>query len=144
MPEIHFSVLVLEDSILYDLPHIKEDVLNNGIIQQGVFCSHFAHIFHRHKARRNELMSPFGDVSQMLSLEVHNMPPIVGFPLTVVIVEHSKYFGVVGVFLKSIVSFIIDRFQVIELVDRLRTEIYQHPSQPFFFFFFTTSDARLA
>ena len=126
MLEIHFS-------ILYDLLHIKGDVSNNGIIQQGAVWSHFAHICHRNKTRRNEVMAHFGDVSQMLSLEVHNMPLIVGFPLTLSIGEHSKHFGVVRVFLKSIVSFIIDRFQVIELVGRLRIEIYQHPSHPYFF-----------
>ena len=43
--EIHFSVLVVEDSILYDLLYIKRDVLNNGIIQKSTFCSHSAQIF---------------------------------------------------------------------------------------------------
>ena len=46
------------------------------------------------------MMPHFGDVSQILSLEVHNMHLIVGFPLTLAIREHSKHFEVVGGLLK--------------------------------------------
>ena len=42
MPKVHFNVLVVEDGILYDLPHVKGDALNNSIVQQGAFGSHFA------------------------------------------------------------------------------------------------------
>ena len=69
----------------------------------------------------------------MFGLEMHRMPFTVGFPLTLVIGEHSKHFGVLGVFLKSIVSFIIDRFQMIKLVDRPHAKIYQFPSYSNFF-----------
>ena len=63
-------------------------------------------------------MPHFGDVSQMLSLKMRRMPLTIGFPLTLVIGEHSKHFDVVGFFLKSIVSFIIDSFQMINsLID---------------------------
>ena len=124
MPKVHFSVLVGEDNILYDLPHIKGDVLNNSIIQQGAFSRHFANISSRNEAGSDEVMPYFGDVSQMLGLEMHRMPLTVSLPLTLVISEHSMHFGVVGVFLKSIVSFIIDWFQMTKLVDRPRDEIY--------------------
>ena len=92
MLEVHFSVLVIEDGILYDLPQIKGDVLNNSIVQQDAFGSHFAYIGSRNEMGSDEVVPHFGDGGQMLGLEMHRMPLIVCFPLTLVISEHSKNF----------------------------------------------------
>ena len=35
MPKVHLSVLVVEDGILYDLSHIKGNILNDRVIQQA-------------------------------------------------------------------------------------------------------------
>ena len=63
MPKVHFSVLVVEDIILYDLPHFKGDVLNNSIVQQGTFGRHFINIGSWNEAGSDEVMPHFGDVS---------------------------------------------------------------------------------
>ena len=68
----------------------------------------------------------------MLGLEVHLMPLIVGHPLTLSIGKHSNHFRVVGGFLESKIGIFIDRLQVIELVDRLCTKVYQNPSYAHF------------
>ena len=75
----------------------------------------------------------FGDIGQVLGLEMHLMTLIVGFPLTLIIGEHSKYFEVVRVFLKSIVCFVVDWFQVIKLIDRPCVQIYQQAPHPYLF-----------
>ena len=130
MPEVHFSVLVVKDSILYDLPHIKGDVLNNRIVQQGALASHFAYVGSRNEVGSDEMVPLFGDIGQVLGHEMHRMPLTVGFPLTWTIGEQSKYFGVVRVFSKSIVCFVTNWFQVIKLVDRPCVEIYKTCPSP--------------
>ena len=56
MPGVHFSVLVVEDGILYDLLHIKGDVLNDIIVQQGALGRHFTYIGSQNKAGSDEVM----------------------------------------------------------------------------------------
>ena len=82
----------MEDGILYDFPHIEGDVLNNSIVQQGALGSHFTYIGNRNEAGSDEVMSHFRDIGQILGLEMHCMPLIVGFPLTLTINEHLKHF----------------------------------------------------
>ena len=64
----------MEDSSLYDLPHIKGDVLNNSIVQQGALGSHFAYVGSRNEARSDEMVPYFGDLDQVLGLKMHRMP----------------------------------------------------------------------
>ena len=117
----------MEDGILYDLPHIKGDVLNNSIVQQDELVSHFTYISSRNEVESDEVMQHFGDIGQVLGLEMPRMPLTVGFPLTLTIDEHSKHFEVVRIFLNSIVRFTSNRFQVIKLIDKPCVEIYQQP-----------------
>ena len=65
------------------------------------------------------MMPNLWDVCQILGHEVHYMPLIVGLPLTLSIGKHSNHFGVVWGFFESKIGILIDRLQVIELVDRL-------------------------
>ena len=95
MPEVQFSVFFVEDSILYDLPHIKGDVLDNCVVQQGALGSHFAYVGSRNELGSDKMVPYFGDIGQVLGLEMHRMPLTIGFPLTLTIGEQSKYFGVV-------------------------------------------------
>ena len=141
MPKVHLSVLVVEDDILYYLSHIKGDVLNECIVQQGVLGSHFTHICGGNEERCDEVMSNLWDVCQVLGLKVHCMPLIVRLLLTLSIGEHSYHFRVVGAFLESLIGIFIDRLQVIELIDRLRAKVYQNPLT---LTFFVTWAARLA
>ena len=62
MPKVHFSFLVVEDDILYDLSHIKGNVLNNSIVQQGSLGSHFTYIGSWNEARSDEVMPRFRDI----------------------------------------------------------------------------------
>ena len=67
----------MEDGILYNLPNIKRNILNNGVVEQGTLGSHLTHVRCRNETRRDELMPDFGDIGQMLSLEVDGLPIIV-------------------------------------------------------------------
>ena len=82
MPEVHFDIFVIEDSILYNLSDIKRDILNFDIIEQGPLSRHFTHIGRRDETGCDEVMPYFGDVGQMFGLEVHDVPFIVKFPFT--------------------------------------------------------------
>ena len=95
----------MEDGILYDLPHIKRDVFNDSMVQQGALGSHFTYISSQNKAGSDDVTPSFGNIGQILGLKMHYMLLTVGFPLTLTIGEHSEHFGVVRVFLKSIVHF---------------------------------------
>ena len=126
MLEVHFSFLVAKDDILYDLPHIEGDALSNSIVKKGALGSNFTYIGSRNEAGSDEVMPYFGDIGKMLGLEMHYMPLTVGFSLTLTIGEHLKHFRVVRVFFKSIVRVVTNGFQVMKLVDKPCTEIYQH------------------
>ena len=73
MPKIHLSVPVMEDSILYNLPDIKRDILNYGIVEQGTLGCHFTHVCRRNEARRDEVMPDLRDKGLMFGLEVNCM-----------------------------------------------------------------------
>ena len=121
MPEVHFGILVVEDCILNDLPHIKRDVMNDSIVQQGAFCYQFAYVGSKSELGSDEVVPHFWNVGQMLDLEVYYMPFTIDFPFPLAIGEKSKHFEVVGVFLNSIICFNIHRFQLLKLIDRSRT-----------------------
>ena len=82
MPQIHLSVLVMEDGILDNLPHIKRNILNDGIVEQGTLGSHLTHFRLQNETRCVEVMPDLGDVGQMFGLEVDGMALTVKFPLT--------------------------------------------------------------
>ena len=44
MPEVHLSVSVIEDGVLYNLTDIKRDVLNDGEIEQCPFRRHLENV----------------------------------------------------------------------------------------------------
>ena len=99
MPKVHFRILVIEDNILYNLAHIKCDVLNDHIIQQSPLSCHFTHISCGTRAGCDEVMPYLGDVGQMFGLEVHDMTVIVKLPLPLAFGKQSKDLKVVRVFL---------------------------------------------
>ena len=73
MPQIHLSVPVMEDSILYNLPNIKRDILSDGIVEQGTLGCHFTHVRRRNETRRDEVMLDLREKGQMFGLEVNCM-----------------------------------------------------------------------
>ena len=70
----------MEDGILDNLPYIKRDVLEDGIIKQGTLDHHLTHICRRNETRSDEVTPDLGDVGQMFGLEVHRMPLTIQFP----------------------------------------------------------------
>ena len=126
MPQVHLSVPVMEDSVLYNLPNIKRNILNDSIIEQGMLGSHFTHVRRRNETRRDEVMPDFGDKCQILGLEVDGMALIVEFPLTPPICQYPNDLGVIGSLVKSIKRLRGNMIKIIKVVDRLRTEVYQH------------------
>ena len=102
MPQIHLSVPVMEDSILYNLPNIKRNILNDGIVEQGTLGCHFTHVRRRDETRRDEVMPYLRDEGQMLGLEMDCMALTIKFPLTPAISQDPNDLGVVKVLVKSI------------------------------------------
>ena len=102
MPQIHLSVPVVEDGVLYNLPNIKRNILNDGIIEQGTLGSHFTHVRCRNEMRRDEVMPDFGDIGQMLGLKVDGVALIIEFPLTPSVCQDPNDLGVIGSLVKSI------------------------------------------
>ena len=102
MPQIHLSVPVMEDRILYNLPNIKRDILNDGIVEQGTLGCHFTHVHRRDETRRDEVMPDLGDKGQMFGLEVDGQALAVEFPLTPAISQDPNDLGVVGALVKPI------------------------------------------
>ena len=126
MPQIHLSVSVMEDSVLYNLPNIKRNILNDGIVEQGTLGCHFTHVRRRNETRRDEVMPDLGDKSQMLGLEVDGLALAVEFPLTPAISQDPNDLGVVGALVKPIKRLRGDMLKIIIVIDRLRTEVDQH------------------
>ena len=126
MPQIHLSVPVMEDGVLYNLPNIKRDILNDSIIEQGTLGSHFTHVRRRNETRRDEVMPDFGDIGQMLGLKVDGVALIIEFPLTSSVCQDSNDLGVIGSLVKSIKRLRGDVIKIIKMFDRLRTEVDQH------------------
>ena len=130
MPQVHLSVPVMEDGILYNLPNIERNILNDGIIEQSTLGSHFTHVRRRDETRRDEEMLDFGDIGQMLCLEVDGVALIVELPLTPPICQHLNDLGVIGPLVELIERLRRDMIKIIKVVDRLCTEFYQHTSHP--------------
>ena len=116
----------MEDGILYNLPNIERNILNDGIIEQGKLGSHFTHVRRRNEMRRDEVMPNFGDIGQMFGLEVDGMVLVVEFPLTPPVCQDSNDLGVIGSLVKSIKWLRGDMIKIIKVVDRLCIEVDQH------------------
>ena len=126
MPQIHLSVPVMEDSVLYNLPNIKRNILNDGIVEQGTLGCHFTHVRRRNETRRDEVMPDLGNKGQMLGLEVDGLALAVEFPLTPAISQDPNDLGVVGALVKPIKRLRGNMVKIIIVIDRLRTEVDQH------------------
>ena len=72
----------MEDGILYNLPNIEWNVLNDGVVEQGTLGSHLTHVRRRNETRRDEVMPDLGNIGQMFGLEVHGVPFTIELPLT--------------------------------------------------------------
>ena len=92
----------MEDDILYNLPHIKRYVLDDGIIKQGMFGRHFTHIRRRNETQCDEVMPYLEDVGQMFGLEVHLFPFTINLPLTLPVGQYPNDLRVVGVLMEPI------------------------------------------
>ena len=130
MPQVHLSVPVMEDGILYNLPNIERNILNDGIIEQGMLGSHFTHVRRWNEMRRDKVMPDFGDICQMLSLEVDGVPIIVELPLTSPVFQDPNDLGVIGLLVEPIERLQGDMIKIIKVVDRLHTKVYQHTPHP--------------
>ena len=130
MPQVHFSVPVMEDGILYNLPNIEWNILNDGVVEQGTLGSHLTHVRRRNETRRDEVILDFGDIGQMLGLEVDGIPIIVELPLTPPFCQDPNDLGVIGPLVEPIKRLRGDRIKIIKLVDRLRAEGYQYTPHP--------------
>ena len=82
MPQVRFCVPVMEDGILYNLPNIEGNVLDDGVVEQGTLGSHLTHVRHRNETRRDEVMPYLRNIGQMFGLEVHGVPIAIELPLT--------------------------------------------------------------
>ena len=120
----------MEDGILYNLPNIERNILNDGIIEKGTLGSHFTHVRRRNETRHDEVMPDFGDICQMFGLKMDGVALIVEFPRTPSVYQDPNDFGVVGSLVKSIKRLRGDMIKIIKVVDRLRTEVYQHTPYP--------------
>ena len=80
--------------------------------------------------RCDEVMPYLRNVGQGFGLEVHYMPFIVKFPLTVPVGQHPKDLGIVGMLMEPIIGLRVNWFYVIVSIHILRTEVYQHPTHP--------------
>ena len=132
VPQIHLGVPVMEDGILYNLPNIKRYILYDGIVEQGTLGCHFTHVRHRNKTRRDEVMPHLRYEGQMLGLKVDCMARTIDFPLTPAIGQDPDDLWVVGVLVKPIERLRWDMIETIKAIDRLRTEVDQYASHPYF------------
>ena len=116
----------MEDGILYNLPNNEGYVLDDGIVEQGTLGCHLTHIRRRNETRRDKVMPHLGNICQMFDLEVHDMPFTIELPLTLPVSQDPEDLRVVGPLIESIKRLKGDRVKIIELVNRLRAEVYQH------------------
>ena len=120
----------MEDGILYNLPNIEGYVLDDGVVEQGTLGCHLTHVRRRDETRRDEVMPDLGNLSQMFGLEVHSVPFAIELPLTPPVSQDLEDLRVVGSLIEPIKRLRWDLVKIIELVDRLRAEIYQHSTHP--------------
>ena len=130
VPQVHFRVPVMEDSILDNLPNIEWNILDDGEVEQGALGSHLTHIRHRDKTRSDKVVPNFGNVGQMLGLEIDRMARTVDPPLTPAFGQYSDDLRVVGVLAELIKGSRWDMLEAIETIDRLRTEVDQYTFHP--------------
>ena len=141
MPQVHLSIPITEDGILYNLPNIEWNILNYGIIEQGTLGSHFTQVRRRNETRLDEVMPDFGDIRQMLGLEVDGVALIVEFPLTPPVCQDPNDLGVIGSLVKSIKRLWGDMIKIIKwLID----SALKSTNTPHTRTFLTTWEARLA
>ena len=62
MPQVHLSVPVMEDDILYNLPNIERNILNDSVVEQGTLGGHLTHVRRRNEMQRDKVMPDFGDI----------------------------------------------------------------------------------
>ena len=120
----------MEDGILYNLPNIEWDILDDGEVEQGTLGCHLTHIRSRDKMRSDEVMPNLGNVGQMLGLEIDRMARTVDPPLTSAFGQYADDLRVVGVLAELIKGSRRDMLQAIEAIDRLRTEVDQYAPYP--------------
>ena len=66
----------------------------------------------------------------MFGLKVNRVPLTVNFPLTTPVGQYPNDLGVVRLRMEPIKGLRGNWFKAIVLVDRLCTEVYQHPAHP--------------
>ena len=120
----------MEDVILYNLPNIEGYVLDDGVVEEGTLGSHLTRIHHRDETRRDEVMPHLGNIGQMFGLEVHDVPFAIELPLTPPVGKDLEDLRVVGMLIEPIKKLRGDRVKIIELVNRLLAEVYQHSTHP--------------
>ena len=130
VPQVDLRVPVMEDGILYILPNIEWDILEDGEVEQGMLGCHLTHIRRRDKTRSDEVMPNLGNVGQMLGLKIDRMARTVDPPLTLAFGQYADDLRVVGVVAELIKGPWRDMLKVIEAIDRLRTEVDQYTSHP--------------
>ena len=83
MPEIHLRIFVIEDYILYNLPNIKWNVLDDVIVV-GMRRDKYEiiPISRQDETRCDEVLPYLRNVGQVFALEVHDVLFTVKFPLT--------------------------------------------------------------
>ena len=116
----------MEDGILYNLPNIEGYVLDDGVVEQGTLGYHLTHVRRRDETRRDEVIPDLGNIGQMFGLELHDVPFAIELPLTPLVGQDLEDLRVVGPLIEPIKRLRGDRVKIIELVDRLRAEVYQH------------------
>ena len=97
VPQVHLRISVMEDGILYNLPNIEWDILDDSKVEQGSLGCHLTHICRRDKTRSDEVMPNLWNVGQMLGLEIDRMARTVNPPLTPAFGQYSDDLRVVGV-----------------------------------------------
>ena len=120
----------MEDGILYNLPNIERNILNDGAVEQGTLGSHLTDVRRQNETRRDEVMPEFGDIGQILGLEVDGVSIIVEFPFTSPVCQDLNDHGVIGPLVEPIERLRGDRINIIKLVDRLHAVVYQHTTHP--------------
>ena len=120
----------MEDGILDNLPNIKGYVLDDDVVEQGTLGNHFTHVRHQNETRRDEVMPYLGNIGQMFGLEVQGVPFTIELPLTPPVGQDPDDLGVVWPLIEPIKRLKGDWVKIIELVDRLRADEYQHTTHP--------------
>ena len=120
----------MEDGILYNLPNIYGYVLDDGVVEHGTLGCHLTHIRRRNETRRDEVMPHLGNIGQMFGLEVHCVTFAIELACTLPVGQNPEDLGVVGPLMEPIKRLRGGRVKIIELVDRLRAEVYQHHTHP--------------